>query len=97
MTDYQVAIWLTIVLAVEFAAVGIAFHYVFAQHDAHLHIMQKIGFALAVFGLVVQIVRSMHYLEHGFYPVDKIFPMWVTKDIGICVLIYYYSFLNKKA
>jgi hypothetical protein len=49
-----------------------------------------------VFGLVVQVIRSIHFLQHGSYPVDHYFPMWLTKDIGACILIYYYSFIHGK-
>lgn len=96
MNDKQVAMWLSIMLVIELVAVFVAFIYVFARDSGHLHIVQKVGFASMVFGLVVQAVRSIHYLEHGFYPVDKIFPMWITKDIGACILIYYYSFIHPK-
>ena len=96
MSDKQVAMWLAIMLVIELVAVFVAFVYVFARDSNHLHIVQKVGFAFMVFGLVVQVVRSIHYLEHGFYPVDRIFPMWITKDIGACILIYYYSFLHRR-
>lgn len=96
MTDKQVAFWLIVMMVIEVFAVGIAFFYVFPQDSDHLHTLQKIGFTLLVFGLVVQIVRSIHYLENGFYPVDKYFPMWITKDLGGSILIYYYAFINKK-
>lgn len=95
MTDIQIATWLAIVLVVELIAVVVAFVFVFAREN-NLHIVQKIGFALMVFGILVQIVRSLHYLDTGSYPIDKIFPMWITKDIGACVLIYYYAFVYPK-
>jgi hypothetical protein len=75
--------------------IGIAFVFVFISGQ-DMHILQKVGFALLVFGLVVQVVRTVHYLEFGAYPVDHYFPMWLTKDIGIMVLIYYYSFIYPK-
>lgn len=96
MTDKQVAFWLIVMMIVEIFAVGIAFFCVFPQDSDHLHILQKIGFTLLVFGLVVQIVRSIHYLENGFYPIDVHFPLWISKDIGASVLIFYYAFINKK-
>jgi hypothetical protein len=96
MTDYQVSIWLSVVLVVELVAIFVACNSVFANEDQHLHVLQKIGFAFLVFGLVVQVVRSINYLNYGFYPVDKFFPMWITKDIGACILIYYYAFIHPK-
>lgn len=96
MNDAQVAVWLTVVMFFEVIAVCVAFFYVFAQDDAHMHVVQKIGFAFMVFGLVVQVVRSMHYLDFGYYPIDRYFPMWITKDIGAIILIYYYSFIARR-
>lgn len=96
MNDKQVAMWLTIALVFQVIAIGVAFIYVFANHDNGLHVLLKIGFASMVFGLVVQIVRSIHYLDNGFYPIDKFFPLWLGKDIGACILIYFYAFVYPK-
>lgn len=96
MNDKQVAIWLAIILVFEVIAIFMAFIYVFAKADNGLHILLKIGFASMVFGLVVQVVRSIHYLDNGFYPIDRVFPMWATKDIGACLLIYYFAFIHPK-
>jgi hypothetical protein len=95
MSDAQVAMWLTISMVASFFFIGIAFVFVFISGQ-DMHILQKVGFALLVFGLVVQVVRSVHYLEFGSYPIDKHFPMWLTKDLGIMALIYYYSFIHPK-
>lgn len=96
MSDKQVAVWLAVVMFFEVIAVFVALFYVFSREDNGMHIVQKVGFALMVSGLVVQVVRSLHYLEHGAYPVDVYFPMWITKDIGAVVLIYYYSFIYRR-
>ena len=96
MNDKMLVAWLAGMLVVELIAVFVAFIYVFAKHDSKLHIVQKIGFASMVFGLVVQAIRSIHFLENGYYPIDHYFPMWITKDIGACILIYYYSFIYPK-
>lgn len=95
MTDNQVAFWLVIMLFAQVYAIGLAFIYVFPNESSHLHILQKLGFTLLVFGLVVQIIRSVHYLNLGHYPIDVVFPMWVTKDLGACLLIYYYAKVHK--
>lgn len=96
MNDKLLVAWLVGMLVVELIAVFVAFFYVFTKDDNSLHILQKIGFASLVFGLVVQVIRSIHFLDVGSYPVDKYFPMWITKDIGACILIYYYSFIHGK-
>ena len=95
MSDTQIAMWLTLSMVASFFFIGIAFVFVFISGQ-DMHILQKVGFALLVFGLVVQVVRTVHYLEFGSYPVDHYFPMWLTKDLGIMALIYYYSFINPK-
>jgi hypothetical protein len=95
MDAAQVAMWLTISMVSSFFFIGIAFMYVFISGQ-DMHIIQKVGFALLVFGLVVQVVRTVHFLNVGSYPVDHYFPMWLTKDIGIMVLIYFYAFIYPK-
>lgn len=96
MNDKMVAAWLAVILVFEVLAILTAFIYVFANTNNKLHVLLKIGFASMVFGLVVQVVRSIHYLDAGFYPIDHVFPMWATKDIGACILIYYFSFIHPK-
>lgn len=96
MNDKLLVMWLAGMLVVELVAVFVAFFYVFTRNDSSLHIVQKVGFASLVFGLVVQVIRSIHFLQHGHYPIDHYFPMWITKDIGACILIYYYSFIHGK-
>jgi hypothetical protein len=95
MNDAQVAMWLTISMVASFFFIAIAFVFVFISGQ-EMHILQKVGFALLVFGLVVQVVRSVHYLQFGSYPIDKHVPLWLAKDAGIMVLIYFYSFVNPK-
>jgi hypothetical protein len=93
MTDNQVAFWLIAVLVIELVAVIVAMFCIFLRDNPPMHLLQKVGFAMIVCGLVVQVVRSLHYLEFGKYPVDVYFPLWIFKDIGACVLIYYYAFI----
>lgn len=96
MTDQQIAFWLITAGVFEIAAIFIAIFVVFPSEELCLHPVLKFGFALTVFGLVVQIIRSTHYLQHGYYPVDVIFPMWVTKDLGISAIVFYFAFLHPK-
>ena len=95
MSDAQVSFWLIAMGVVDLIAVIVATLVLFTS-DSPLAIMQKVGVAFLVLGLVVQLARSSHYLVHGFYPVDVYFPLWITKDIGAAVLIYYYSFIKIK-
>lgn len=96
MTDHQIAFWLIFAGFFEIIAVFVAIFVVFPDEEKALHILLKNGFAMMVLGLVVQIIRSIHYLQHGYYPTDYIFPMWLTKDIGATVIIYYYAFIHGK-
>lgn len=95
MTDIQIAAWLSIALVFQVIAIFVAFIYVFMAPNS-FHWMLKVGFASMVFGLVVQIVRSIHYLDVGSYPVDKYFPLWLAKDIGAIILIWFYAFVDKR-
>jgi hypothetical protein len=95
MSDAQVAMWLTISMVASFFFIGIAFVFVFISGQ-DMHMLQKVGFALLVFGLVVQVVRTVHYLEFGSYPIDRHVPLWLAKDVGIMVLIFFYSFVYPK-
>lgn len=96
MTDQQIAFWLITAGFFEIIAVFVAIFVVFPDEKQNLHIVLKSGFSLMVMGLVVQIIRSIHYLQHGGYPTDHIFPMWLTKDIGASVMIYYFAFIHGK-
>jgi len=95
MTDIQIAAWLSIALVFQIIAIFVAFIYVFMAPN-NFHWMLKVGFASMVFGLVVQIVRSIHYLDVGSYPVDHYFPLWLAKDIGAIILIWFYAFVDKR-
>lgn len=95
MNTSEIGIWLTCIGIIELIAVFVAVFGIFPA-DSHMHPLQKAGFAFLVFGLVVQIIRSLHFLEHGTYPIDHIFPFWATKDIGAVTLIYYYAFVFPK-
>lgn len=94
MTDWQVAAWLTLMGIVGLTSVLIAFFLIFPSSNP-MHWLLKTGLAFMTFGLVVQVVRSLHYLNHGFYPIDVIFPMWIAKDIGASIVILYYAFVHK--
>jgi hypothetical protein len=47
-------------------------------------------------GLMVQIMRSLHYFELGAYPVDNFLPLWVTKDIGASLIIFDLFLFSRK-
>ena len=96
MTDQQIAFWLITAGVFEIVAILLAIFVVFPSEELNLHPVLKAGFALMVFGLVVQIIRSTHYLQHGHYPIDVVFPMWVTKDLGASLIVYYFAIVHPK-
>ena len=96
MADSVAAIWLGAVLVVEAIAILVAFWYLFMGNNQSLHPVLKVAVAFMVFGIAIQCFRTVHFFEFGRYPVDKYFPLWVTKDIGICIAIYYYAFIHPK-
>ena len=80
--------WLLTVLCVEVAAIGCAAYLAFGGFFTGMRTLTKIGIFLLMAGLMVQIMRTLHFFEFGAYPVDTFFPLWVSKDIGASVLIF---------
>jgi hypothetical protein len=95
MTDMQVAFWLIVIGALGMSSVFVAVFILFPS-ATDWHWMLKTSIAFSVCGLVVQCVRTLHYLQFGFYPPDEYFPSWATKDIGISMQIYYFTFIHPK-
>ncbi len=87
----EIKLWLILVLLIEVPAIAmVACH---LQLRAALARMgfgwpMLVGVLLCTFGLCVQVGRSMNYIKFNAYPVDEWFPFWVTKDIGISVMLF---------
>jgi hypothetical protein len=96
MSDLNVAIWLGVVLVVEAIAILVFVSKVLFDDDDDLHPILKTGLLFMVFGIAIQCIRTIHYFQFGAYPVDNYFPLWVTKDIGICIVVYFYAFIQPK-
>lgn len=80
--------WLVSVLVLElFAILAVAF-LAFSGFFTQMRMLSKIGIFVMTTGLMVQIMRSLHYVEYGSYPVDTLFPLWITKDIGASIIIF---------
>jgi hypothetical protein len=95
MTDSMLAFWLIVTGVMGVVAVLVAVMVIFPR-DNELHQVLKVGIAFGVFGLLVQVVRTLHYLEFGSYPVDIGVPLWATKDIGFALIVYYFAFIHPK-
>lgn len=83
----NVGVWLFIVLLIEIAAILAVAYLSFIGFFEPMRALTKAGLWMMTFGLMVQIVRTLHYFEFGSYPVDTFFPIWVTKDLGASLLV----------
>ena len=84
----SVGAWLLAVLIMELVAIVSVAYLSFSGFFNGMRMMAKVGILMMTAGLMVQITRSLHFFEFGAYPVDSIFPLWVTKDIGASILIF---------
>lgn len=96
MTDKAIVMWLAIMLVIEVSAIASLLWLAVSGSALKLNKMLAVGVLLMTFGLAVQVVRSMHYFEFGKYPVDKVFPWWVLKDLGGSLIIFYLTFIWRK-
>jgi hypothetical protein len=96
VTDKAIAMWLAIMLVIEVSAIASLLWLAVSGSALKLNKMMAVGVLLMTFGLAVQVVRSMHYFEFGTYPVDKVFPWWVLKDLGGSLIIFYLTFIWRK-
>ena len=92
MRALDISIWLSIMLVIEGAAILFVGWLSVSGHVLTFPKILSTGILLMSFGLMVQVIRSIYYLEHGHYPVDTIFPFWILKDIGGSLIIYYFTF-----
>jgi hypothetical protein len=80
--------WLMSILVIEMIAIFTVAFLAFTGFFKHMRMLSKIGIFVMTMGLMVQIMRSLHYFEFGAYPVDTFFPLWITKDIGASLIIF---------
>lgn len=86
--------WLMSVLIIELIAVFVVAFLAFSGFFAQMRMLSKIGIFVMTTGLMVQVMRSLHYFEMGAYPVDTFFPLWITKDIGASIIIFDLALLH---
>jgi hypothetical protein len=80
--------WLMSILIIEMIAILIVAFLAFTGFFTEMRMLSKIGIFVMTMGLMVQIMRSLHYFEFGAYPIDTFFPLWITKDIGASLIIF---------
>jgi hypothetical protein len=92
----NVGAWLMNVLIIETFAIGCVAYLAFTGFFVPMRLLAKVGILMMTAGLVVQITRTLHFFEFGAYPVDSIFPLWVTKDIGASLVIFDLMLLSRQ-
>ena len=80
--------WLMSILVIELIAVFVVAFLAFSGFFTDMRMLSKIGIFVMTMGLMVQVMRSLHYFEFGAYPIDTFFPLWITKDIGASIIIF---------
>jgi hypothetical protein len=80
--------WLLSVLVLELIAILTVAYLAFSGFFTGMRILSKVGIFVMTSGLMVQIMRSLYYFENGSYPIDNLFPLWITKDIGASIIIF---------
>ena len=83
-----VTYWLIAVLIIELIAILTVAFLAFSGFFSDMRMFSKIGIFVMTTGLMVQIMRTLYYLDYGSYPVDTFFPLWITKDIGASIIIF---------
>lgn len=88
MADDTVRIWLWVMLVISIPAILTVLYAGLLPAAASLDTGYKIAILICTFGLIIQCIRSVHFFTYGHYPIDYLFPLWITKDIGIVILIF---------
>jgi len=86
--------WLMSILVIELIAVFVVAFLAFSGFFTDMRMLSKIGIFVMTMGLMVQIMRLLHYFEFGAYPTDTLFPLWITKDIGASLIIFDLALLH---
>jgi len=89
-----VVYWLMAILVMELIAVFLVAFLAFSGFFTNMRMLSKIGIFVLTTGLMVQVMRSLHFFEFGVYPVDTFFPLWITKDIGASIIIFDLALLH---
>ena len=83
-----VTYWLIAVLIVELIAILTVAFLAFSGFFSDMRMFSKIGIFVMTAGLIVQIMRTLYFIDYGSYPIDSFFPLWITKDIGASIIIF---------
>lgn len=89
-----VTYWLITVLIIELIAILTVAFLAFSGFFSDMRMFSKIGIFVMTTGLMVQIMRTLYFLDYGSYPVDTFFPLWITKDIGASIIVFDLALLH---
>lgn len=87
----MIAVWLEILIAISIPSILTVFWWMFKGQSQQKRKILEAAFIFGVFGLIVQTSRSIFYFYHGHYPVDVGVPLWMTKDISICLFVAHFA------
>ena len=89
-----VTYWLITILIIELIAILTVAFLAFSGFFLDMRMFSKIGIFVMTTGLMVQIMRTLYFLDYGSYPVDTFFPLWITKDIGASIIVFDLALLH---
>jgi len=89
-----VTYWLITILIIELIAILTVAFLAFSGFFSDMRMFSKIGIFVMTTGLIVQIMRTLYFLDYGSYPVDTFFPLWITKDIGASIIVFDLALLH---
>ena len=89
-----VTYWLITVLIIELIAILTVAFLAFSGFFSDMRMFSKIGIFVMTTGLMVQIMRTLYFIDYGSYPVDSFFPLWITKDIGASIIVFDLALLH---
>jgi hypothetical protein len=87
----MISLWLGFLIGVSVPSVLMVCWWMFNGASRQKRILLELAFILGAFGLIVQTSRSLFYFSHGHYPVDVGIPLWMTKDIAICLFVAHFA------
>ena len=90
----SVLYWLIAVLIIELIAILTVAYLAFSGFFLDMRMFSKIGIFVLTTGLIVQIMRTLYFIDYGSYPVDSFFPLWITKDIGASIIVFDLALLH---
>ena len=89
-----VTYWLITILIIELISILTVAFLAFSGFFSDMRMFSKIGIFVMTTGLIVQIMRTLYFIDYGSYPVDTFFPLWITKDIGASIIVFDLALLH---